>query len=305
MKLVQYSTRDRSASPRMGVLVNDQVVDGADILDGKLAFASTAEFMSSNETAQEELSQAVRKKSESRAREIGKPLSQVKILPPVTPQKIYCIAMNYKSHIEEVRSKMPGFPTPSRPIFFTKLPNALIGHGDPILVPKMSTKVDYEVELAVIIGKKGKYIKSSDATNFIGGYSVVNDVSFRDWQFPPQEMRAVFGQDWVRGKGLDNSCPVGPYLVTKDEVTDSQNLGISLYLNGEMRQEGNTSDMLFDVAKQIEWLSDGITLQPGDIICTGSCTHLAGDKFLKQGDEVVAKVEKVGELKNPVIQEST
>jgi 2-keto-4-pentenoate hydratase/2-oxohepta-3-ene-1,7-dioic acid hydratase in catechol pathway len=240
----------------------------------------------------------------SKFRGMGKPISKLKILPPVYPQKIFCIAMNYKSHIEEVRSKMPGFPTPSRPIFFTKLPNALIGHQEAILVPKISSKVDYEIELAVIIGRKGKYIRASEALDYVAGYSVCNDVSFRDWQFPPQEMRSVFGQDWIRGKGLDSSLPLGPFLTTKDEVSDPQNLRISLYLNDELRQDGSTSDMLFDVSKQIEWLSDGITLEPGDVICTGSCTHLPGDKFLKRGDIVKANIEKVGQLENHVVQEA-
>lgn len=269
--------------------------------DGGKRFSSTNALLADD--MRDEFLANIRDDSESTARSKGKHISKLKILPPVFPQKIFCIAMNYKSHIDEVRSKMPGFPTPSRPIFFTKLPNALIGHRDPILVPKVSSKVDYEIELAVVIGRRGKYVKASEALDYVGGYSVCNDVSFRDWQFPPQEMRPIFGQDWVRGKGLDSSLPLGPFLTLKDGIGDPQGLRISLYLNDELRQDGSTSDMLFDVSRQIEWLSEGITLEPGDVICTGSCTHLPGDKFLKEGDIVKANIDQVGQLENPVVQE--
>ncbi|HUI01792.1 MAG TPA: fumarylacetoacetate hydrolase family protein, partial [Nitrososphaerales archaeon] len=194
------------------------------------------------------------------------------------------------------------------PYFFTKFRSALLGPGDQILLPRVSTKVDWEVELAVIIGKGGKYISRDRALDHVAGYTVANDISFRDLQYPPgwPEKLNPLGMNWVKGKALDSSLPLGPWLVTKDEIPDPQNLGLHLRVNGETKQDSSTSDMVFDVATLIEYASAGITLKPGDVISTGTPLGVAlwGDRrFLADGDLVEAEVEGIGVLRNPVKRE--
>ncbi|MDJ0269762.1 MAG: fumarylacetoacetate hydrolase family protein [Aigarchaeota archaeon] len=218
------------------------------------------------------------------------------------PQKILCVAANYYSHTRELRSEVP-----EAPYFFGKYNNALIGHGENIIIPKSSTKVDYEVELAVVIGKRGKYISSNDVDEYIAGYMVFNDVSFRDKQFPPgwPEKKSSYGMNWILGKSLDSAAPCGPYLVTKDEIGSPYPLKLTLRVNGEVRQEGNTEEMIFKIGQLVEYVSDGMTLEPGDIIATGTPAGVAaaGKPYLKHGDIVEAEIEKIGLLRNTVIKE--
>jgi 2-keto-4-pentenoate hydratase/2-oxohepta-3-ene-1,7-dioic acid hydratase in catechol pathway len=192
---------------------------------------------------------------------------------------------------------------------FTKFRNALIGPGDPILIPKISKKVDWEVELAVIIGRAGKYITRKDAMNYVAGYAISNDVSFRDFQFDTQlpDGKTTLGLNWVKGKGLDSSFPLGPWLVTKDEIPDPHKLEISLSVNGKRKQLSNTGDMVFKIDSLIEYVSAGITIKPGDIISTGTPQGVAaftGEPFLKDGDIVEGAIDRIGILRNPVKAES-
>jgi len=219
-------------------------------------------------------------------------------LPPVTdPEKILCVAVNYRAHGEESSTKPP-----ERPYFFPKFRNALIGNGQPIVKPKASNKVDWEVELGVVIGRRGKYIDVKDAFNHVFGYVVTNDISMRDWQFPSM---GQFGMDWIHGKSMDGAMPVGPYVVTRDEVPDPHNLRLTLRVNGVVEQDGNTRDLIFKIPELIHWASQGITLKPGDYISTGTPAGVGfpKGKFLKHGDVVEAEVEGIGLLRNPVVNE--
>lgn len=224
--------------------------------------------------------------------------SSINWLPPVTdPEKILCVAVNYKAHGEESSTKPP-----ERPYFFPKFRNALIGNGHPIVKPKASNKVDWEVELGVVIGRRGKYIDPKNAFDHVFGYVVTNDVSMRDWQFPSMDQ---YGMDWIHGKSMDGAMPVGPYIVTKDEISDPHNLRLTLRVNGSVEQDGNTRDLIFKIHELIHWASQGITLKPGDYISTGTPSGVGfpKGKFLKHGDVVEAEVEGIGVLRNPVINE--
>ena len=223
--------------------------------------------------------------------------------PILNPEKILMVARNYLSHNVEQNA-----PPPSEPYFFTKFRNALIGPNDPILIPKISTKADWEAELAVIIGKAGKNISRRDAMEYVAGYAVSNDISFRDLQFSTRSDNAAvaLGSNWVKGKGLDSSFPLGPCLVTQDEITNPHDLDISLTVNGETRQHSNTREMIFKIDTLIEYVSAGMTLKPGDIISTGTPEGVAaftGQKFLKDGDIVEAKISGIGSLRNTIKME--
>jgi 2-keto-4-pentenoate hydratase/2-oxohepta-3-ene-1,7-dioic acid hydratase in catechol pathway len=235
----------------------------------------------------------------------GVPVDSVKLLSPIqNPEKILLIAVNYRSH-----SREQNMEPPTAPYVFAKFKNALIGPGDPILIPKASRKVDWEVELAVIIGKAGKYIAKEDSMNYVAGYAIANDVSFRDFQYSTKlpDGKTSLGLNWMKGKGLDSSFPLGPWLVTKDEIPNPHELEISLSVNGKRKQRSNTSDMIFKIESLIEYISAGITLQPGDIISTGTPGGVAaatGGPFLKDGDIVEGSIDRIGTLRNPVRAES-
>lgn len=220
--------------------------------------------------------------------------------PILNPEKILLVARNYLSHNKEQDAKPP-----VEPYFFTKFRNALIGPDESILIPRISTKADWEAELAVIIGRPGRNIARRNAMEHIAGYAVANDVSYRDLQFSTRSDKApvTLGNNWVKGKGLDSSFPLGPWLVTKDEIPNPQDLDISLRVNGEIRQHSKTSDMIFAIDHLIEYVSAGMTLKTGDIISTGTPEGVAaftGEPFLKDGDIVEATIDRIGTLRNPV-----
>jgi 2-keto-4-pentenoate hydratase/2-oxohepta-3-ene-1,7-dioic acid hydratase in catechol pathway len=234
----------------------------------------------------------------------GFPVESAELRSPIlNPEKILLVARNYLSHNVEQNAKPP-----SEPYFFTRFRNALIGPNEPILITKISAKADWEAELAVVIGKTGKNIPRKDAMDYVAGYAVSNDISFRDLQFSTRSDNApvALGSNWVKGKGLDSSFPLGPWLVTRDEIADPHNLDISLTVNGETKQNSNTRDMIFKIDTLIEYVSAGMTLRPGDIISTGTPEGVAvftDQKFLKNGDVVEAKISKIGTLRNTVRQE--
>ncbi len=231
--------------------------------------------------------------------------SEVRLRPPITnPQKIFCVATNYPSHLKEVDAEPP-----PEPYFFCKFANSLVGSNDPVAIPKASTKVDYEGELAVIIGKRGKYISRRDAYSYVGGYCVANDVSYRDLQKPPWWPSKIgrLGQNWVKGKALDCSLPIGPYLVTPDEIINPYPLRLITKLNGEVRQDDSTSSMIFKIPEMLENLSSGITLEVGDIILTGTPSGAAqfADQFLKADDTIEVEIERIGAIRNQMTIEMT
>jgi len=231
-----------------------------------------------------------------------KPVDKPRVLTPVLkPQKILMVAVNYPSH-----GKESGVKPPPEPYFFTKFTSCLVADGEPILIPRVSKKVDWEVELAVVIGRRGKYIGAEHAFEYVAGYTVANDVSFRDYQFPQPGRETPLGYNWVKGKSMDASLPLGPWLVTADEVRDPYSLRLTLSVNGVKRQDALAGDMFFKIGELIEYVSSGITLEPGDVICTGTPAGVAafsGAPYLKDGDVVEAKIEGVGNIRNPVVAE--
>jgi len=225
----------------------------------------------------------------------GLPIPLVKLRSPVLyPEKIYCAAVNYVSH-----SKEQNISPPTEPYFFTKFRNTLIGPEDSIILPRISKEVDWEVELAVIIGKRGKNISKEHAIDYVAGYTISNDISFRDLQKLVKQN--YLGPNWVKGKGLDTAFPLGPWLVTKDEMPDPYSSEISLSVNGIERQKSKIGDMVFKIDSLIEYVSADVTLVPGDIISTGTPLGVAaftGAPFLKPGDVMEAKIEGIGTLSN-------
>lgn len=214
------------------------------------------------------------------------------MLPIDRPQKIVCVGLNYRDHAEE-----QGVDLPERPLLFAKWPNTLIGPGEPIVLPPISQKVDYEAELGVVIGERTSRVPVESALDTVAGYVCANDVSGRDLQFGD-------GQ-WVRGKSLDTFCPVGPKLVPAAEVPDPQALRIRAILNGEVMQDSTTANMVFGVAEIVSFVSQAITLEPGDLILTGTPAGVGifrdPQVLLKPGDEVTIEIEGIGSLTNPVL----
>ncbi len=214
------------------------------------------------------------------------------MLPIERPQKIVCVGLNYRDHAEE-----QGMPLPEWPILFSKWPNTLIGPGEPIVMPTITEQVDYEAELGVVIGSRVKGVSAENALEAVAGYLCLNDVSARDIQFGDKQ--------WTRGKSPDTFCPVGPSLVPASEVPDPQALTIRAILNGEVLQDSNTSNMVFGVAEIVSFISQAITLEPGDLIATGTPAGVGVFRdppiFLKPGDEITIEIEGLGELTNPVV----
>ena len=210
--------------------------------------------------------------------------------------KFMCIGLNYKDHAIET-----GNPFPDHPVLFMKANSAIVGPNDDTVMPRGSTKTDWEVELGVVIGKQAKYVSKKDALDYVAGYCIVNDVSERDFQFN-------LTGTWTKGKSCDTFGPTGPWLVTRDEVEDVNNLAMSLHVNGKQMQTGNTSTMIFSVAECIEHLSGLMTLHPGDVISTGTPPGVgAGMKppvFLKVGDVVELEIEGLGKQRQNVKQDA-
>ncbi|HEY6408960.1 MAG TPA: fumarylacetoacetate hydrolase family protein [Ktedonobacteraceae bacterium] len=222
-------------------------------------------------------------------------LESVSLLQPVVrPGKVICLGLNYRDHAVEA-----GMAIPEYPVLFHKVAGSLIGHNQPIVIPRSSSKIDYEGELAIIIGKRGKYIAEDEALSYVAGYSVANDVSARDLQFRTSQ--------WTTGKMLDTFGPLGPALVTRDEVPDANALHIQTILNGEVLQDGNTADMIFRVPFIVGYISEIATLEAGDVILTGTPPGIGNTRspqvFMKPGDTVTVEIELVGKLTNPVVGE--
>ncbi|CAI9173923.1 unnamed protein product [Rangifer tarandus platyrhynchus] len=223
------------------------------------------------------------------------PRAEVTLLAPVTrPDKVLCVGMNYADHCRE-----QNVPVPKEPIIFSKFASAIVGPYDDIILPPESQEVDWEVELAVVIGKRGKRIKAADAMAHVAGFTVAHDVSARDWQVRRN------GKQWLLGKTFDTFCPLGPALVTKDSVADPHNLKICCRVNGEVMQSSNTNQMVFKTEELIAWVSQFVTLYPGDIILTGTPPGVGMFRkppvFLKKGDEVQCEIEDLGVIISKVV----
>jgi len=224
------------------------------------------------------------------------PLEEVSLLSPARPRKYLAIALNYADHIAET-----GMDAPQVPTFFNKQSTCVVGHRAAIHMPTVSDKLDYEGELAIVIGRRCRHVPVERAAEVIAGYTVANDVSVRDWQ-----MRAT---TMTIGKSFDTHGPLGPWLVSGDELGDPQRLGIRTFVNDEKRQDGNTSEMVFDCFQQVSHLSEAFTLEPGDVIATGTPAGIGAsiqpfpEGFLKVGDTVRIEIDGIGELRNEVIAE--
>jgi acylpyruvate hydrolase len=223
------------------------------------------------------------------------PLAEVELLPPIQrPGKVICVGLNYRSHLAEI-----GEPVPEYPILFFKAATSLIGHRQAIVLPRVSRQVDYEGELAVVIGRRGKYIAEQDALSYVAGYTCANDVSAHDIEFRTSQ--------WTSGKMLDTFCPLGPVLLTRDEVPDPGCLRLRTILNGRTVQEACTSDMVFPVPALVSYISSLATLEPGDLILTGTPAGVGCNQqpqvFLQPGDRVSVQIDGIGTLTNGVVAE--
>jgi 2-keto-4-pentenoate hydratase/2-oxohepta-3-ene-1,7-dioic acid hydratase in catechol pathway len=290
MKLGTFKENQRSF---IGVLLGEEVLD----LAGTAAVTpgvTNAEIFSDLQTALPEINsvQELFWRYQSGGG-IRRRLSAVEVLAPITnPNKIICVGLNYRDHAVE-----SGEQIPTEPVIFTKFRTSINRPHGPIVLPRLSSQVDYEAELGVIIGKKGRYIPEEVALDYVGGYTAINDVSARDLQ--------LRGSQWTKGKAIDTFLPMGPYLITPDEIKDPHQLNIQLKLNGKIMQDSNTREFIFKIPQLISFLSELFTLEPGDVISTGTPSGVGFVRkppvFLKPGDEVSVIIEKIGELTNPVV----
>jgi 2-keto-4-pentenoate hydratase/2-oxohepta-3-ene-1,7-dioic acid hydratase in catechol pathway len=277
MRLVTFTAGDR---PRPGVVAQQRVLE--------LPYPDLVAFLEDGERARQTAEKLLAAPSAA-----AHPLSAVKLLAPIPrPPKFILIGLNYRDHAIE-----SGLPIPETPTVFAKFSNAVIGPGEPIQLPQASREVDYEAELAFVIGRRGKHLAPLAWKDHVFGYTMVNDVSARDFQ------RAT--TQWVIGKTFDTFAPMGPELVSADEVADPHNLRICCEVNGRMLQDSSTSQLIFRIPELVSYLSQVLTLEPGDVVSTGTPPGVGFARkppiFLQPGDEVVVKVEGLGELRNPCV----
>lgn len=284
MRLVTFQRNDK-AEP--GVLIGDNVISirGA-------GYEDTLSVIAGGPGALEKVRQWVQ--DPPRGETIA--VSHAKLRAPIArPPKILCIGLNYAKHARESKMEIPEFPT-----VFTKLSTAVIGPGETIVLPKNSSKPDYEAELAFVIGKRGRHIPAEKWREYVFGYTNLNDVSARDFQLRTSQ--------WMIGKGFDTFAPMGPAIVTADEIPDPHALDIGTTINGEVLQNSNTSDLIFKIPELIAYLSSVCTLEPGDVVSTGTPEGVGAartpPRWLRPGDDCIVRVQGLGELRNPVASES-
>lgn len=282
MRLVTFTT---GSGPRAGVVVGDRIIDLVGV-----GYADVVSFLEAGDAGVVAVNDLVANPGETFSR------AGVTLLAPIPqPPKFICIGLNYRDHAIE-----SGMEIPTTPTIFTKYSNAVIGPGQPIELPSVSSQVDYEAEFAFVIGKRGKNIPAENWEEYIFGYTIVHDVSARDYQLATSQ--------WTIGKTFDTFGPMGPELVAKDEIADPHNLRISLELNGQVLQDSNTSQFVFDIPALVEYLSKVMTLLPGDVVSTGTPPGVGMARkppiFMKSGDDVKITIEGIGELCNPVVSGS-
>jgi 2-keto-4-pentenoate hydratase/2-oxohepta-3-ene-1,7-dioic acid hydratase in catechol pathway len=299
-KLATYQTPD---GPRAGLVIDDKLFDAAK-LTGKAAYASVLGILADWRAAQGALKKAAAAAGKSRVKAL--PLSRAKLLAPVRwPSAIYCAGANYADHAAEVARRMnrPMEPDPHtqglKAWHFMKAPRALADPGATVKISGVSDRVDWEVELAAVIGKPAKNVPEEKALDYVAGYTAANDLSARDRGPRPNiSDTSPFKADWTKHKSFDGSCPMGPWIVPASDIGDPQNLGLKLWVNDELKQDSNSKDMIFNLAEQITQLSSGMTLHPGDVVLTGTPAGVgsARGEFLKAGDVVKIWIEKIGTL---------
>jgi 2-keto-4-pentenoate hydratase/2-oxohepta-3-ene-1,7-dioic acid hydratase in catechol pathway len=286
---MRLATLQTPAGPRAALLEGDHYID-LHATDSSLP-ASMRELLEVDPAVLKAAAQVSR-----REKAAVYPAATAKLLAPVPdPHKIVCLGLNYRDHAAE-----SGSPIPRDPVLFSKYATALIGQGDNIVLPPVSHEVDYEAELVIVVGKRGRDIRLDQAMAYVAGYTIGHDVSARDWQLKKD------GKQWMVGKTFDTFAPTGPHLVTADEVPDPQRLGIRLRLNGQLMQDSNTSQMIFSVGTTLAYLSQVFTLEPGDLVFTGTPPGVGVARkppvFLKGGDVVEVEIDGLGVLRNPVVQ---
>jgi len=285
MKFISF--RRSGGPPEAGVLVDDRVISLAGA-----GFADMLSVLSGGALARAKVDNWVYQPSP----EDILPLSSVKLLAPVPrPPKFICVGLNYRDHAAETNMAIPKVPT-----IFSKFSNVVIASGDPIVLPRVSSSPDYEAELAFVIGRGGRHIAARDWREHVFGYTIVNDVSARDFQMATTQ--------WLMGKTFDTFAPMGPALVTEDEIPDPHALDISLEIGGETLQKSNTRELIFQIPEIVAHISSAVTLEPGDVIATGTPAGVGfvrkPPRFLQAGDEVVIRIQGLGELRNRCVAES-
>ena len=287
---MRFATLATAAGPRAAVRSGNDYVDLA-ATDSKLP-NSIREILAGGPDALAAVRKAV---AQSNAKRIAADSARFHA-PVPDPRKIVCLGLNYRDHALE-----SGRAIPTEPVLFSKYATALIGHGESIVIPKVSKRVDYEAELVIVIGKKGRHIPVEKAMQFVAGYCAGHDVSARDWQFKGET------KQWMSGKTFDTFAPVGPELVTADELPDPHSLPIRLRLNGQTMQDSNTRQLIFGVPEILAYLSVIMTLEPGDLIFTGTPPGVGDARkppvYMKPGDIAEVEIEGLGLLRNPCVAE--
>ena len=306
MKLVSF---EASGGSKLGALINDKILDLKSTYEvafpdcvQKRTLGNMMTYLNQGEAAKEAAQKAVDYAVSNPDKAVwGEGVLQA---PIPCPPKLLLLAGNYAEHIREGGGEAPEKKT-TTPRFFMKPPGITVtAHEQPIIIPPNAVWVDWEAEFAVVIGKRGKFISADDAYDYVAGYTIVNDVSERELHIETKRVEREMDDffDWLNGKWIDTFAPMGPYMVTKDEIPDPDNLRITLKVNGVTKQDSNTGNMIFNAAELIEFISRYITLEPGDIISTGTpegTGHALGER-LKDGDIVEIEIEKIGVLRNPV-----
>jgi 2-keto-4-pentenoate hydratase/2-oxohepta-3-ene-1,7-dioic acid hydratase in catechol pathway len=309
-KLAGYklATYQSSEGPRAGLVIGEEVFDSAK-LTGKAAYATVMGILADWKTAEGALKKAAAGAAKGRAKR--QPLAKTKLLAPVRfPSAIYCAGANYADHAAEM-AKREGRPPPPDPHtqglkawHFLKASRTLADPGASVKISGYSEQMDWEVELAAVIGRTAKNVPQAKALSYVAGYTVANDLSARDLGRRASVPDASpFKWDWTKHKTFEGSCPLGPWIVPASDIGDPQKLGLKLWVNGAVMQDSNTSDMIFNLAEQIEQLSVNMTLHPGDLILTGTPAGVGAGRgeFLKAGDVVKVWVEKIGEISNRMV----
>jgi len=306
-KLAGYklATYQSSEGPRAGLVIGEEVFDAAK-LTGKPAYATVMGILADWKTAEGALKKATAGAANSRAKRL--PLGKTKLLAPVRyPSAIYCAGANYMDHAAEMaaRENRPPPPDPHtqglKAWHFLKATRSIADPGATIKISGYANQMDWEVELAAVIGRTAKDVPAAKALSYVAGYTIANDLSARDrGRRPHVPETSPFKYDWTKHKTFEGSCPLGPWIVPASDIGDPQKLALRLWVNGALKQDSNTSDMIFNLAEQIEQLSAGMTLHPGDIILTGTPAGVGAGRgeFLKAGDVVKLWIEKIGEISN-------
>lgn len=287
---MRLATIQTAAGPRAAVCLGQDYID-LHATDAMLP-TSVRGLLEGGKDALEAAARACKSSSA-----VKTPSANVRLLAPIPdPPKVICVGLNYRDHAAE-----SGVPVPREPVLFSKFATTIIGPEEKIVLPKVSQKVDYEAELVMVIGKKGRHIRPENALDHVAGFTVGHDVSARDWQLEKD------GKQWLAGKTFDTFAPIGPHLVTRDEIPDPLGLGIRLRLNGQTMQDSSTKQLVFGPTELLTYISQIVTLLPGDIIFTGTPPGVGMARkppvFLKPGDVVEVEIDQLGLLRNAVIAE--